>query len=220
MKKHKQLIAFTLAEVLISLGIIGIVAALTITALNRAISTYQYEVALKKVYSELSQAYISMSSDNGGSVIGLFPDRAAMLSVFKVYLKDAKTCDENFTTGECWHKSNEWYGLTGTPVSSTETFSSSLIMPSGAILLFNSPSSTCTSNSELNSNIGCGRIRVDINGFQKPNRIGRDIFDFYITSSKVIARGDPLTTNDEAAHPCASDSWSCAYRILTKGMDY
>ena len=48
--------AFTLAEVLITLGIIGIVAALTMPAL---IANYQKQVTLnglKKAYSQLAQA--------------------------------------------------------------------------------------------------------------------------------------------------------------------
>lgn len=57
--------AFTLAEVLITLGIIGIVAALTMPVL---ITKYQKKVAatrVKKVYSELSQAVKLSEVDNG-----------------------------------------------------------------------------------------------------------------------------------------------------------
>ena len=56
MVHHKTKKAFTLAEVLITLGIIGIVAEMTMPAL---IANYQERVIvsqLKKVYSTLSQA--------------------------------------------------------------------------------------------------------------------------------------------------------------------
>lgn len=58
--KNKRYITFgfTLAEVLITLGIIGVVAALTIPAL---ISNYRSKVAvtqLKKMYSVMSQALL------------------------------------------------------------------------------------------------------------------------------------------------------------------
>ena len=61
----KRKSAFTLAEVLITLGIIGVVAVLTLPTL---IANYKKQVIiskLNKVYSTISQAYISAKSDNG-----------------------------------------------------------------------------------------------------------------------------------------------------------
>src|SRR5574344_1226697 len=57
--------AFTLAEVLITLGIIGVVAALTIPTL---INSYQEKAtitALKKFYSVASQACLLAKVENG-----------------------------------------------------------------------------------------------------------------------------------------------------------
>ena len=45
--------AFTLAEVLITLGIIGVVAAMTLPTLINMTNKKELEVALKKTYSEL-----------------------------------------------------------------------------------------------------------------------------------------------------------------------
>lgn len=63
---------FTLAEVLVTLGIIGIVAAMTLPAL---VNNYQ-EAALKsqfkKVYSMLSQSLKQMEVNNGGSPMQCF----------------------------------------------------------------------------------------------------------------------------------------------------
>ena len=61
----RRKIAFTLAEVLITLGIIGIVAALTMPSV---IEKHQKQVTvnkLKKVYSTLSQMTIRTYADNG-----------------------------------------------------------------------------------------------------------------------------------------------------------
>ncbi|MBP7211391.1 type II secretion system protein, partial [bacterium] len=49
--------AFTLAEVLITLGIIGVVAALTIPTLMQRTQDREAISALKKFYSTLSSAY-------------------------------------------------------------------------------------------------------------------------------------------------------------------
>ncbi len=79
----------------------------------------------------------------------------------------------------------------------------------------------CTSNTELMSNIGCGRFRIDVNGFAAPNRVGRDIFDLYlINNGQIIARGDDRTTNRSYQCPNNGGGYSCAFHVLTKGMDY
>ena len=48
--------AFTLAEVLVTLGIIGVVSAMTIPSLTQSWQKQAYVAQLKKVYSQLAQA--------------------------------------------------------------------------------------------------------------------------------------------------------------------
>lgn len=57
--------AFTLAEVLITLGIIGVVAALTLPALIQKRTNTEVESKLKKVYSVMNQAIMMSEKDNG-----------------------------------------------------------------------------------------------------------------------------------------------------------
>src|SRR5574344_352750 len=49
---------FTLAEVLITLGIIGVVAAMTMPTLMNATNGAQFKTAYKKALSEISQAVV------------------------------------------------------------------------------------------------------------------------------------------------------------------
>lgn len=65
--------AFTLAEVLITLGIIGIVAQMTIPALMNSVQDKTYATQLKKEVSVLNSATEMVKMDNGGSLIGLWP---------------------------------------------------------------------------------------------------------------------------------------------------
>lgn len=60
--------AFTLAEVLITLGIIGIVAAMTLPALIANYKRQEYSTRIKKFYSTLSQAIIRSEVDNGAAI--------------------------------------------------------------------------------------------------------------------------------------------------------
>ncbi len=57
--------AFTLAEVLITLGIIGVVAALTIPSLVNNYKKQEYSAKIKKFYSTMSQAIERSEVDNG-----------------------------------------------------------------------------------------------------------------------------------------------------------
>ena len=57
--------AFTLAEVLITLGIIGVVAALTMPALIQNYTNSVAEARLKKFYSIMNQAILQSIVDNG-----------------------------------------------------------------------------------------------------------------------------------------------------------
>lgn len=62
---REKLIAFTLAEVLITLGIIGIVAAMTIPTLTKSYQKRITETKLQKFYSTMNQAIRLSTIDNG-----------------------------------------------------------------------------------------------------------------------------------------------------------
>ncbi len=64
-EKSQMKKAFTLAEVLITLGIIGVVAALTLPTLTKKYEEYVLKVQFKKAYSVLSQAVIKAQSEYG-----------------------------------------------------------------------------------------------------------------------------------------------------------
>lgn len=59
---------FTLAEVLITLGIIGVVAAMTMPVLINNVRNKQLETAFKGAYSILSQAVQQVANDEGGNL--------------------------------------------------------------------------------------------------------------------------------------------------------
>ena len=54
---------FTLAEVLVTLGIIGVVSAMTVPTLMQNYQKKSYVVQLHKVYNELSQALLQYQTD-------------------------------------------------------------------------------------------------------------------------------------------------------------
>lgn len=81
--------AFTLAEILIVLGIIGIIAALTIPTLIENVQKDVTVTKLKKSYTVLYQAVKLSEVDNGPTVdwdIPVSRDPVALLAWFKKYL--------------------------------------------------------------------------------------------------------------------------------------
>ncbi|MCI5888745.1 MAG: type II secretion system GspH family protein [Brachyspira sp.] len=90
--------AFTLAEVLITLGIIGIVAAMTLPAF---ISNVQGRIQTKRVENinqKLSKVTDKMAVQSG--LIG-YPDTMAFVQEMKKHMSIAKVCD-NSHLSECW----------------------------------------------------------------------------------------------------------------------
>lgn len=65
MKKNKLKFGFTLAEVLITLGIIGVVAALTLPTLIQHHKKSVVETRLKKFYTTMNQAILMAKNDYG-----------------------------------------------------------------------------------------------------------------------------------------------------------
>lgn len=63
MKRFNKINAFTLAEVLITLGVIGVVAAMTIPTLMTNLQNRKLESQFKEGYSILSQAFKSWQDD-------------------------------------------------------------------------------------------------------------------------------------------------------------
>lgn len=191
--KSKLFSAFTIAEVLIVLGIIGIVAELTIPDLYANFQQQVYTTSLKKFYTEANQALILMANDYGctGDLVctGIFnlsndDAGAVMLKYFKT-LKHYNTS----TVGDCWSNStNTNYDGTGGTVNYNADNDYSFTTPDGMSVLLWSYQNNC-GYAWSNSGSGpmsqtCGWLRVDVNGISPPNRFGRDVFTFFITNAK------------------------------------
>jgi prepilin-type N-terminal cleavage/methylation domain-containing protein len=89
MKNFKQNSGFTLAEVLITLAIIGVVAALSIPVVIKNYKNTQTISQLKKTFSELKRVHEQILFENGGNdpYFDLGTYDAATIS---------KNCDENW----------------------------------------------------------------------------------------------------------------------------
>lgn len=210
---------FTLAEILITLGIIGIVAAITIPTLMKNVQDWQFKQAWKKQFSILSQAYSQIITDNGGSIKGAFPhgadDTNQILLLFKDKMKTVKYCSQVLTEPDCWLPFSGMGKDDLVPrdkTGATEGFygpvNPGMILADGTLIYAFDGNIEGSNKGDFYSYI---RLAVDVNGYKKPNVIGRDIFAMYFTDNKIIPYG-LIYFKDS----CENVGYSCAYEYLYK----
>lgn len=212
--------AFTLAEVLITLGIIGVVTAMTMPSL---IQNYQEKATvtkLKKCYSLVSQAYVSILNDEGGSDTLQAGDDLEMMEKFGKYLKYQKTCGRN---KGCFPNVT-YKSVTGNDYNKWEDYTtdrSRAILTDGTLIMFNKNGIWVGEGNYLYA-----QIYVDINGFKGPNQLGKDFFYFYINPEKIVPGGaKALEEKNEAQkftkNCIQQNGYACAaWVIYNENMDY
>lgn len=200
--------AFTLAEVLITLGIIGVVAAMTMPAL---IGNYQKKVVverLKKVYTTMKQVE-SLAITDYGDISEWAPDgtspiwspnpgTAIMKKFVLPYVDAIKICEPN----ECEYKFKQSNG-TESDVSSNIGF----YLKDGSLIKIYAYHGTSDT---------WGYYLVDINGDQKPNLLGRDVFiaEFDLNNGGRCGKESLFCFNPWDA--CKSDSKLGCYKTIYK----
>ena len=166
--------AFTLAEVLITLGIIGIVAAMTIPTLVTNYQKKQTVTKLQKAISVLNQAYKLSYDDVGEPSIEESYDMGATTYFEKYwapYIKTALICT---TPRQCGYKTNfPWKYTDDSPWTMSlvlETMRTTFYTPDGFLYVI------LTASGPTGNVVQSGLVMVDINGAEGPNRLGRDLF--------------------------------------------
>lgn len=228
---------FTLAEVLITLGIIGVVAALTLPSL---IQKYQEKVTLerlKKAYSLLSQVYIQITNDYGypnewniiQSNSEIPSEVYTAYNILKNYVNHIKICSNS----DCINKGYKYLHGQYDGNSGYRIAAYAMVLPDGTFLKFSENGANgdgvilddCNivrGSTPALKNI-CKEIYVDINGMQKPNTFGRDTFVFYWTKYDIIPAGSPDESPSSVMNfsVCLNNGYGCtAWLLLNENMDY
>ena len=224
-------IAFTLAETLVVMGIIGVVAALTIPNLNQSTGDREKVAKVKKIYANLEDAlgratavydpvdewFINDSSSK--EINDRFAERITE------FMKISKTCGE----GVEGCIPSEFKGLDGVLVNGIAPEDLNFLLADGTGLVFELNSSNCTkdfgatSDSPLKQT--CGQIYADINGIKGANTYGKDYFVFYVTKSGVFPTGGKNSKNTNTLANlklnCLTTGVECAGWVIENGnMDY
>ena len=220
--KNKKFNAFTLAEVLITLGIIGIVSAMTIPTLIHDTKNMQYKAAWKESYAQISQATQMIMKDNGYSLKGICGtlDANCITTLYKNYIKIVNICSNN-SSYQCFPKVFYLDGSTFLDLSYLKdtTNNSMFSLANGTSVFIRYHDSTC---SYTNGN-PCGWMLMDTNGLRGPNLIGRDVFGISIYPQKLVPYGSGGTLPNSvsggspqkvADNECETTGMSCAALFL------
>ena len=165
--------AFTMAEVLITLGILGVVIAMTLPGVIEGYQKAETINRLKKAYSVIAQA-IELSEVHNESV-KYWNFNQSNADFFNQYLKPHFAKINETTYGKISDKVQ--YTRPNGSVENTFTpfYSNALVVSTvdGMTFYFTVGRIAMTRNSSS--------IVLDLNGYKKPNRFGRDLFIFSIS---------------------------------------
>lgn len=237
-KSHR--VAFTLAEVLITLGIIGVVAAMTLPTIIANYKKQVYVTQLKKTVSTWEQGFQKMLADDG---VDSLKDTETFKSI------NGSSCDLSTSKETCaifYDNLNKLISINSITSAGNVNYKykyihkgSSSYYPgnsSSNIIIFlkdgssihnfrflKTPSSSSYSCEQIKRAGGkmcekMGTLSVDVNGLKGPNIEGRDIFDFYISGTGRLV---PLWSKDDLIYHNLDDSRSWEHNSAacgTKGI--
>ena len=216
-----KLKAFTLSEVLITLGIIGVVAAMTMPILVDNAQNKILLVRFKKAYSLLSQVNEMVQIENPSYGWDNFQDgdvnsSATLFSYYKPYFKIAKDCGCGKTSPGCWSDdatkglNNIQFAYSGEKYIGYDTCSVRLADGTNLTLDF------WKGVIGINYDKKIPLFYVDVNGDKKPNTLGKDVFVLAIRNGILV----PAGIDNESANCSASNDLGklagidCAAKVL------
>ena len=202
-------IGFTLAETLITLGIIGVVASLTLPAV---IVNYQKEemiTRLKKAYTILNQAKNLSVIDNGEFEYwdNTLTAELYLKKYWIPYFKGARIC---FEYSQCGYKGQvAWETPDGNYTAfAFRTFRIPFITEDGILY-------SISLDDAQHTDIGGKLILLDTNGPKGPNKSGKDFFFFMRTDEgKIMPYGYDKSNNEIDTNCRSGNKQYCAAKII------
>lgn len=226
---------FTIAELLIALAILGIVAVMVLPSVFKNDSEHEFKAGTKKAYTILSQLTESIASQNGGTW-PLDSSSDYSTDLYNNYLTPnlavVQNCGTSVTangdmTGGCWYNQTS---ITSLKLLNGTT--SSNINPNGGLVLkdgmlfsvarindgianISSANTACTNTSGSITGI-CSGFLVDTNGNKSPNTVGKDIQVFYVLKNGALKAFGNADDGHDTTCNSSSTGIGCATNYLTQ----
>ncbi len=214
---NKLKFGFTLAEVLITLGIIGVVAAMTIpTLLNKYYEKRTVSI-LRETQSIIAQS-MKMAEEEDGDMEGWFTvmtETATSLKIaenLKPFLKIALDCGVNDPKNRCVINKS-YLEKNGKPrINYSEELYYKICLLNGSCIWW-----------VFVPYAHVAQFYIDTNGKYSPNMWGKDLFMFEYSKNSLrpIGAPDSLYPYESECKPKNSTGIGCAFYVLTQqNMNY
>ena len=245
-RESNKKLAFTLAEVLITLGIIGVVAAITVPTLLQNINTKVKATRVETIKRKISDGTNNMmllTTLNG------YSSSFEFVNELKNHIKTLKVCDSEHIA-ECWptqkvtiNNSGKQWDISRTKTAkslkvaedeTTEYIDTAGLLTADGVSIILTYNRKCnidkyapiTWSGSVSSTTGCIGMIFDHNGAKEPNKVGDDIIALNseglgcaleVGSSCLSIRNNPTPLTSEE---CESMKSSLGIRNCSANLDY
>ncbi len=221
MKKY----GFTLAEILITFVVIGVVAVMAIPLFIEAKQDKETTAKLSLAQTILANA-TEIAAVNQGKItkneLANYSSQEIFDIFYKKNIKTANSCSED-NSETCWTQTKDFFQKNiapdGNKYGIAGTVHTGFTMQDGMNV-------TLTKVKELDERFGIETkdeysvvFMVDTNGNKEPNAIGQDVFAFVLDSQgKIIPAGSHNdSSNCQRGCDFDDDYWDCTARVLKEG---
>lgn len=208
---------FTLAEVLITLGIIGVISAMTVPTFVANAENKANAAKLSSLITDVQNAFTNMITseavlDMEETEFGQEATTATRLGKLSKYLKLAGTLSS---------LGYDIYHIGGT-TKGTPAINDIYQLKNGALVIYEIPSSAFSGSSNVVDG-ALGYISIDVNGGAKPNIWGRDVFKFILGNDGILYPAGGIVykeiTKSSSNPGCKSgDSQGCTNTLIQNGF--
>lgn len=226
MKQYKVLTAFTIAEIIIVIGIIGIIAQITIPPLINNVQEEQLTVGLKKFYSDISQAMVTMQASDSPYTIPSDDTNINESNTMRDNLCGIMSCVKKDIAIKIWSVgigANQSNNTVYKNYKSSYSVYTDLADVYASAILKNGMLIGITDNIESRKGF---QLYVDTNGAKGPNMFGKDLNMFEIMHDDngyyrpVVAGGPETFLPVASGQTCLTGQssyenvWPCSYYRL------
>lgn len=196
--------AFTLAETLLTLIIIGVIAAMTIPSVQNIAKQRELDVKLAKTYATLSQITSIMMEEKGPMK---YWDRGSIYNEYKKHLNVVKTCPPD---SGCMSTDKVKLPRGGTDIAYAD---SGILLADGTGIMMNLGTGAVDNYglSDSDKSNAVMTMQVDMNGTLPPNRWGSDRWLLILVDKKGLV---PSGWYDESK---CKDVYGCAATVIKGG---
>ena len=206
---NKRRFAFTLAEVLITLGIIGVVAALTIPTLINNYQTKSWNTAASVFEAKFTESLKTMNVQGQLGKYGKYNTTEGFVEELQKHFKIANVCDRDHLM-QCFEKTTTW-GDKEADLSNIKESKDFVQLAEGeedwgtnvmgvqfangvtGLIAYNPKCKSDPHDNRINGS-NCYALLYDTSGFSEPNELGKDLRS--TANVKNLAGGDCVVEID------------------------